>query len=121
MEFLDKLGKKASETYKIAAKKTEKLAKETKFKLQINDLKSQVKDTYIEIGKKVYERHEEGKKTVNFKTDLEEEIKKMENLTSEIAKTNKEIKKLNEAEEKEKKEEAKKEAKKETKKDSKKE
>ena len=37
MEFFDKLGKKASETYKEAAQRTSKLAKETKLKMLIND------------------------------------------------------------------------------------
>ena len=33
MEFFDKLGKKASEAYRITADKTGKIAKETKLKL----------------------------------------------------------------------------------------
>ena len=37
MEFFDKLTKKASETYKGAAEKTSKLAKEAKLKLKINE------------------------------------------------------------------------------------
>ena len=42
MEFLDMLGKKASEAYKITADKTGKIAKETKMKLRIGELKNQV-------------------------------------------------------------------------------
>ena len=34
MEFFDKLGKKATEAYKITADKTGKLAKETKLKAE---------------------------------------------------------------------------------------
>ena len=63
MEFFDKLGKKASETYKATAEKTSKVAKEAKLKLKINELKSDVSDLYEEIGKKVYEKHELGQKT----------------------------------------------------------
>ena len=37
MEFFDKLGKKASEAYKITADKTGKLAKETKIKFKNRD------------------------------------------------------------------------------------
>ena len=37
MEFFDKLTKKASETYKGAAEKTSKLAKEAKLKLKIKN------------------------------------------------------------------------------------
>ena len=88
MEFFDKLGKKASETYKLTAEKTGKFAKETKMKLKINELKSNVSDLYEKIGKKVYERHEIGKKSVSFDKDLVEEISKLEELTKEIAKLN---------------------------------
>ena len=57
MEFFDKIGKKASEAYKITADKTGKIAKETKLKLKMGDLKGQINDLYEEIGKKVYEKH----------------------------------------------------------------
>ena len=56
MEFFDKLGKKASEAYKMTADKTGKIAKETKIKLKIGELRTQVNDVYEEIGKKVYEK-----------------------------------------------------------------
>ena len=59
MEFFDKLTKKASETYKGAAEKTSKLAKEAKLKLKINENKSKINDLYQEIGKKVYQKHTE--------------------------------------------------------------
>ena len=52
MEFFYKLCKKSSEAYKITADKTGKLAKETKNKLKMSELKSQVSDIYEEIGKK---------------------------------------------------------------------
>ena len=90
MDFFDKLGKKASETYKLTAEKTGKLAKETKLKLKINDLKSTVSDVYEDIGKKVYELHEIGKKSVSFDKDLLEEISKLEDLTNQISKLNEE-------------------------------
>ena len=59
MEFFDKLGKKASEAYKMTADKTGKIAKETKMKFKIGELRSQINDIYEEIGKKVYEKHRE--------------------------------------------------------------
>ena len=46
MEFFDKLTKKASETYKGAAEKTGKIAKEAKLKLKISDNKSKINDIY---------------------------------------------------------------------------
>lgn len=90
MDFFDKLGKKASETYKATAEKTSKLAKTTKLKMRMGELKSQVSDLYEEIGKKVFERHELGKKSVDFEKDLSDELNKLEEITDEIAKINEE-------------------------------
>ena len=56
MEFLDMLGKKASEAYKMTADKTGKIAKETKMKLKIGELKNQVNGLYQKIGKEIYEK-----------------------------------------------------------------
>ena len=83
MEFLDKLGKKASEAYKITADKTGKIAKETKLKIKMGDLKSQVNDIYEEIGKKVYEKHVR-KETIDIEKDLEEQCTKIDVLSAEI-------------------------------------
>ena len=82
MEFFDKLGKKASEAYKITADKTGKIAKETKIKFKINDLKSQINDTYEEIGKNVYEKHVK-KENISV-NDFEEECTKIDVLSDEI-------------------------------------
>ena len=57
MEFFDKLGKKASEAYKVTADKTGKIAREAKLKMKMADLKSQANDIYEEIGKKIYEKN----------------------------------------------------------------
>ncbi len=57
MDFLDKLGKKASQTYKYTADKTSKIAKETKIKMAMNEKKSKIEDIYLEIGKRLYEHH----------------------------------------------------------------
>ena len=66
MEFFDKLGKKASEAYKITADKTGRIAKETKLKLKISQIRTNVSDLYEEIGKKVYEQHvRENKEDIN--------------------------------------------------------
>lgn len=50
--IFDKLGKKASEAYKMTADKTGKIAKETKIKFKIGELRTQVNDVYEEIGKR---------------------------------------------------------------------
>lgn len=83
MEFFDKLGKKASEAYKITADKTGRMAKETKLKIKMNDLKSEVNDLYAEIGKKVYEKHVT-EEEISIKRDLESECTKIDVLSDEI-------------------------------------
>lgn len=83
MEFFDKLGKKASEAYRITADKTGKIAKETKLKLKIGDLKSKINDIYEEIGKKVYEKHVK-KEEISIQKDLEEECTKIDVMSDEI-------------------------------------
>lgn len=83
MDFFDKLGKKASEAYKVTADKTGKLAKEAKLKLRMNDLKSQINDIYEDIGKKVYEKHTR-EENIDIKKDLEEECTQIDVLSAEI-------------------------------------
>ena len=90
MEFFDKLSKKASDTYKGAAEKTGKLAKETKLKIKINDNKSKINVLYQEIGKKVYQKHID-EQEICIKKDLEEECAKIDILSAEIEKYHKEI------------------------------
>ncbi len=83
MDFFDKLGKKASEAYKLTADKTGKIAKEAKLRMKISDLKSQINDIYEEIGKKVYENHvREEKEDLN--KSLEEECIRIDVLSDEI-------------------------------------
>ena len=83
MEFFDKLGKKASEAYKVTADKTGKIAKEAKLRMKINENKSNINDLYKEIGKKVYEKHVR-QENIDIKADLEEECAKIDILSSEI-------------------------------------
>ena len=90
MEFFDKLTKKATETYKGAAEKTSKIAKEAKLKLKINENKSKINDLYEEIGKKVYQKHTTTE-DICVKKDLEEECAKIDILSAEIEKYHKEI------------------------------
>lgn len=83
MEFFDKLGKKASEAYKVTADKTGKIAKEAKLKMKMADLKGQANDIYMEIGKKVYEKHIK-EETLDIKKELEEECTKLDVISDEI-------------------------------------
>ena len=83
MEFFDKLCKKASEAYKVTADKTGKIAKEAKLKMKMADLKGQANDIYMEIGKKVYEKHVK-EETLDIKKELEEECTKLDVISDEI-------------------------------------
>ena len=83
MDFFDKIGKKASEAYKVTADKTGKIAKETKLKFKISELKSKIEDIYEEIGKKVYEKHVQ-KEDISITDDLAEQCKKIDEMSSEI-------------------------------------
>jgi len=83
MDFLNKLTKKAKETYEEASKKTGELAKEAKLRMKMNENKSEINDLYQEIGKKVYEKHVISEE-INIKTELEEECTKIDILSAEI-------------------------------------
>ncbi len=90
MDFFDKLGKKASQTYKGAAEKTSKIAKETKFRMAINDNRAKINDIYKEIGAKVYEKHIR-EEDINIDNKLTEECMKIDVLADEIEDYRKEI------------------------------
>lgn len=83
MEFFDKLGKKASEAYKVTADKTGKIAKEAKLRMKMGELKSEINDIYEDIGKAVYENHvREDKQDIN--KEIEEKCTKIDCLSDEI-------------------------------------
>lgn len=89
MDFFDKLGKKATEAYKITANKTGKIAKETKMKLKVGEIKTEIDDIYEEIGKKIYEKRKDNK-NINLDQDIEEECIKIDVLNDEIEDISKE-------------------------------
>lgn len=83
MEFFDKLGKKASEAYKVTADKTGKIAKEAKLRMKMGELKSEINDIYEDIGKVVYENHVREEKQ-DISKELEEKCTKIDCLSDEI-------------------------------------
>ena len=83
MEFFDKLGKKATEAYKVTADKTGKLAKEAKLRMKMGELKSEINDIYEDIGKVVYENHVREEKQ-DISNELEEKCTKIDCLSDEI-------------------------------------
>ena len=88
MDFFNKLGKKASEAYKTTADKTGKIAKETKLKFRMGELKSKIEDIYEEIGKKVYEKHVKNEEITE--NDVLEECKQIDEMSEEIESIRKE-------------------------------
>lgn len=93
MGFFDNLSKKASETYKNTAEKTSKLTRELKLKALISDDKEKIKEIYIEIGKKVYEKHIR-EENIDIKSDLIEECSKIDAYSKEIEDMNNEVRSL---------------------------
>lgn len=92
MDFFDKLGEKASKTYKYTTEKTAKLAKEAKLKMSMNENKSKIEDLYSEIGKKVYENHiREEDIDVDISLELEEYCIQIDELSDRIEDERKEI------------------------------
>ena len=83
MDFFEKLGKKATETFNSAAEKTNRIASETKLKFKINDCKSKIKDLYQDIGKVVYQKFVlDG--NLEIKGDIEEQLSKISDFTKQI-------------------------------------
>ena len=92
MDLFDKLGKKASQTYKYTAEKTSKLAKEAKIKMAMNENKSKVKELYEEIGKKMYEHHVNDKAIdIDIESVLEEYCIEIDELCDRIEDERKEL------------------------------
>lgn len=87
MGFFNEIGKKTSEA-------TNKITKQTKLKLKINDNKNKIENIYEEIGKKVYEKHVR-EENISIKQELQEECSKIDELSKEIEVARKEILKLN--------------------------
>lgn len=83
MDFFNKLGKKASDAYKVTADKTGKLAKEAKLRMKMGELKSEINNIYEEIGKTVYENHVREEKN-DITNELEEKCTKIDLLSDEI-------------------------------------
>lgn len=85
MDFLNKLGKKASETYQATKEKATTISEELKLKGKISDLKSKIQKDYTEIGEIVYKEIKAGK-------DVEKE--EITAKCEEISRANDEISKL---------------------------
>lgn len=83
MEFINKIGKTATNTCKVTVNKTNKMAQRTKLRMHINECKDKIYEEYMLIGKKVYEKHVR-EEDIDIKQDLQEECKKIDKLSKEI-------------------------------------
>ena len=81
MDFFDKLSKKASKAYKVTADKTGKIAKETKLKLKMSDLKSKIEEIYENIGEIVYQGY---KSEEQIEEKINEKCKEIDGINKEI-------------------------------------
>ena len=81
MDFFDKLSKKASKAYKVTADKTGKIAKETKLKLKMSDLKSKIEEIYENIGEIVYQGY---KSEGQIEEKINEKCKEIDGINKEI-------------------------------------
>ena len=61
MDFLNKLGKKASETYQATKEKASTISEELKLKSKINSLEEKIFEIYAEVGEIVYNEIKDGK------------------------------------------------------------
>ena len=85
MDFFNKIGNMASETYKKTSKKTGDLAKEAKIRMQMNEAKASIKDLYEEIGKVVYQKHIK-EEEISIKEDLDSYCTQIDELSEKVEK-----------------------------------
>ncbi len=86
MDFFNKLGNIASETYKKTSKKTGELAKEAKIRMKMNEDKSKIKDLYEEIGKIVYQKYMK-QEELSIKEDLNSYCTQIDDLSNDVEKS----------------------------------
>lgn len=83
MGFFNDLGKKTTET-------TNKIAREAKLKMKINENKGIIKDLYETIGKKIYENHVR-EENIDIREFIKDDCLKIDKLSNEIEEARKEI------------------------------
>ena len=90
MDFFDKLGKKVTEGYNVAAEKTKEIAREAKLKISISESKEKIDNEYKKIGKTIYEKFLE-KRDEDIAISLIEEFKTIDRLNEDIKNAENEI------------------------------
>ena len=90
MEIFDKIGEVASQTYKYTTEKADKIAKETKLKMKMNENKSKIENLYNEIGEAVYRRHISVNKE-NFDEEINNACEEIDKISKQIEQQNNEL------------------------------
>ena len=85
MDFFNKLGNMASETYKKTSKKTGELAKEAKTRMKMNEDKAKINDLYEEIGKIVYQKYLKSE-DLSIEQDLNSYCTQIDELSNNVEK-----------------------------------
>lgn len=82
-KVMNKISKKAMDTYQIAAKATSKVAKEFKLKAQMAENKRKIQELYEDIGKTLYEKYVL-KEEINIERDLLNNCSMIDILADEV-------------------------------------
>ena len=90
MEIFEKIGEMASNTYKYTAEKADKLARETRLKIKINENKAKIEDLYNEIGETVYRRHL-AQSEEDFDAQIKRDCEEIDKISEEIEQQNHEL------------------------------
>ena len=93
MDFFDKIGEVAAQTYKKTTEKADKFAKETKLKMKMNENKSKIEELYKEIGAAVYRIHI-SRKNDNAEEQIKISCNEIDKISEEIEKANEELLKI---------------------------
>ena len=90
MEIFEKIGEVASQTYKFTTEKADKIAKETKLRIKINENKAKIEALYNEIGETAYRRYISQSKE-EFDEEINDACEQIDNISKEIEQQNQEL------------------------------
>lgn len=90
MEIFEKIGEMASQTYKYTAGKADRIARETKLKMKINENKAKIENLYNEIGETVYRKYL-NVSNEEFDEEIKRDCEEIDKISKEIEEQNQEL------------------------------